>query len=336
MKRQVKKGSTDVTLIVFVQDAREVDGSGLTGLAYNASGLTCYYVRPGSAAAPLALATQTVTGDHADGGFVEIDSTNMPGFYRLDLSDALVASGVDSVCLMLHGADNMVPVLIELDLVAYDPNDPTPDVNVAEIDNQSAAAVNLRKMLDGTGGVHVKLSQLTISASVPGGSGAVEITNTLGPAIRAVSINGHAVLLNCMAGDYAGLMVSGSGAGSGIMAGGGATGNGMRIDGGSTSGHGVEIVAGPGGSDIAADLAGTVSGVEEAGRQALADEVLKRNVSNVEASAAEHSLCTIVLATLESAIGDTTWTIKRTDGNTTHATKTVTVNPEADPISGVS
>lgn len=71
-------------------------------------------------------------------------------------------------------------------------------------------------------------------------------------------------------------------------------------------------------------------------RQAIADELLKRNVSNVESAAGEHTLTTIVLAILESSISASTWTIKRTDGSTTHATKTVTTNASADPITGVS
>ena len=115
-KLALKKGSTDVSLYLFVQDGSASDGSGLTGLAYNTSGLVCYYVRPGAAAAQLSLVNQTVTGTHTDGGFVEIDSTNMPGLYRLDLSDAILASGVDSVVVMLHGATDMAPVLTEIQL----------------------------------------------------------------------------------------------------------------------------------------------------------------------------------------------------------------------------
>ncbi len=68
----------------------------------------------------------------------------------------------------------------------------------------------------------------------------------------------------------------------------------------------------------------------------IADATLSRNVSTVEATAPEHSLCTTVLAMLESAVSGTTWTIKRTDGTTTHATKTVTTDAAADPITGVS
>jgi len=71
-------------------------------------------------------------------------------------------------------------------------------------------------------------------------------------------------------------------------------------------------------------------------RNAVADAVLTRDMSHVEAAAPEHSLCTVVLATLESSVGAGTWTIKRTDGSTVHATKTVTTDPAAEPITGVS
>jgi hypothetical protein len=68
----------------------------------------------------------------------------------------------------------------------------------------------------------------------------------------------------------------------------------------------------------------------------IADAVLGRNVSNVEATAAEHSVCTLVLAALESSVIGTSWTIKRTDGTTTHVTKTVTTDASAEPITGVA
>ncbi len=70
--------------------------------------------------------------------------------------------------------------------------------------------------------------------------------------------------------------------------------------------------------------------------EAIADAVLSRDMSQVESGAPEHSLCTVVLAALESSISSTQWIIKRTDGQTTHVTKTVTTDPDADPITGVS
>jgi len=67
----------------------------------------------------------------------------------------------------------------------------------------------------------------------------------------------------------------------------------------------------------------------------IADAVLSRSVANVEGSAAEHTLCTLVLAALEGAISGSTWTIKRSNGSTTHYTKTVTADANASPIVGV-
>lgn len=139
-KLSIKPGSADVSLQVFVPDSASTTGGGKTGIAYNAASFVCYYCRPGSAAAQLSLATQTVDGAHSDGGWVEIDSTNMPGFYRFDLSDAVVAAGVRSVSIMLKGASGMAPVPIEIDL--------TNDCNVALVSNDATAADNLELACD--------------------------------------------------------------------------------------------------------------------------------------------------------------------------------------------
>lgn len=123
MKKLIRAGATDQTLDLFIQNSSSTTGAGLTGLAYNTASLVCYYRKgaTGSATA-LTLATQTVGGAHSDGGFVEIDATNMPGMYRLDLSDTIVASA-GTVTLMLKGATNMAPVTIELQVVSFNPED---------------------------------------------------------------------------------------------------------------------------------------------------------------------------------------------------------------------
>jgi hypothetical protein len=81
---------------------------------------------------------------------------------------------------------------------------------------------------------------------------------------------------------------------------------------------------------------GTTSGLRTA--TDIADNVLSRNVSNVEGTMGEHTLGTVVLATLENAISGTTLTIYRTNGSTTHATKTLTKTAAstADVITGVA
>ena len=103
------------------------------------------------------------------------------------------------------------------------------------------------------------------------------------------------------------------------------------------------------GSDFRVVLtAGTVDAISVVGAQvgafsivnritpnALADAILSRNVSNVEATAPEHCLATIVLAMLEHTISGTTLTIRRTNGSTTHYTKTLTTSAGADPITGI-
>jgi hypothetical protein len=120
MTWQIAAGSTNVTVNVFVKNKTLNDGSGLTGLVFNSGGLTCYYIRPGANATILNLVSQTVTGAHTDGGFVEIDATNMPGVYRLDIPDAVSASGVNTVTIMLQGAANMAPAVIEIQLDLVD------------------------------------------------------------------------------------------------------------------------------------------------------------------------------------------------------------------------
>lgn len=97
---EIKKGSTDVTIYLRLRDS--ATGLAKTGLAYNSAGAACYYTRPLAAAVAITLATQTVTGAHSDGGFVEVDAANAKGLYRLDLPDAALASGVDSVVVSIE------------------------------------------------------------------------------------------------------------------------------------------------------------------------------------------------------------------------------------------
>lgn len=116
-KCEITIGSTDQTIDIFVADSSVTTGAGLSGLTFNSAGLTCYYRKGATGSSTqLVLATQTVGGAHVDGGFVEIDSTNMKGIYRLDLSDAMVNTA-GRVTILLRGATNMAPVAIELEVV---------------------------------------------------------------------------------------------------------------------------------------------------------------------------------------------------------------------------
>lgn len=123
MKLQVKKGVTSKLLQFFIQDSSVTTGAGLTGLVFNSSGLSAYYYREGAASATsITLATMTA-GTWATGGFVAVDGTNLPGVYQLGLPDAALATGANSVVVMLKGATNMAPVLMEIQLTDIDIND---------------------------------------------------------------------------------------------------------------------------------------------------------------------------------------------------------------------
>ena len=117
-KREILVGATDQTIDVFIMDSSSTTGAGLTGLLHDSASLTCYY-RKGATGTPtaLTLATQTVGGAHSDGGFVAVDGTNMPGIYRLDLSDTMV-SAVGMLTIMLKGAANMAPCSVEIEVVS--------------------------------------------------------------------------------------------------------------------------------------------------------------------------------------------------------------------------
>lgn len=69
----------------------------------------------------------------------------------------------------------------------------------------------------------------------------------------------------------------------------------------------------------------------------IADGILLRNVSNVESTAGEHTLATVILATLEWEISGNDLIIKRTDGTTVHYTKTLSSSiGTGDVITGLN
>lgn len=67
----------------------------------------------------------------------------------------------------------------------------------------------------------------------------------------------------------------------------------------------------------------------------IADEILKRAVSNVEGTPVTGTLAELILSVFESEIDGTTWTIRKTTGET-FSTRTVTKDPNADLITGVT
>lgn len=140
-KQIVKKGDTSRIEYVWIQDSSSTVGAGRTGLVFNTASLVASSVRMQGARTAITLATQTVTGAFSSGGFVEIDATEMPGLYRLDVPDAVFATGADKAVVMLKGATNMAPVVLEYQLVDVDLED-TVRMGLTALPTGTPAALN--------------------------------------------------------------------------------------------------------------------------------------------------------------------------------------------------
>jgi hypothetical protein len=156
MKILVKAGSTSRRIAIFIADSSSTTGAGLPGLTSGSTGLVCYYWREdqgNAGATQLALAAGT-RGTWSSGGFVEKDAANMPGWYELGLSDAAIAGGAKWVTLLLKGATNMAPLPIEIQLVAYDPDDAV-RLGLSALPNAAAGANGGLPLGDAAGRVDV-------------------------------------------------------------------------------------------------------------------------------------------------------------------------------------
>lgn len=114
-------GAGDTSNVVYFKLRDSTTGFAKTGLVWNSAGAVASYTRPRAAAVVITLATQTVTGAWSSGGFVEVDATNCPGLYRLDVPDGACAVGADYVVVNL-GFSNVLSEATEIVL------DPMPDV----------------------------------------------------------------------------------------------------------------------------------------------------------------------------------------------------------------
>jgi len=123
MKQEIEIGTTDYTALILIRDT---DGAPKTGLTNASAGIDVCYTRTETdndvvltAGAPVALATPALTDPHLDWGFLEVDSTNAPGLYRLDLPDGVFASGAWTAVVSLIATD-IDPTQVEYILVAVD------------------------------------------------------------------------------------------------------------------------------------------------------------------------------------------------------------------------
>lgn len=124
MAKEILIGQTDYSCFVFIPDPASTDGSGKTGLV--AANLTVSYARMETDNdATVTDVTSSLnnlaalTTAHTDWGLIEVSSTLAPGLYRLDIADAVFASGAwTAVVYVMITSSAAAASPIEFELVA--------------------------------------------------------------------------------------------------------------------------------------------------------------------------------------------------------------------------
>lgn len=243
MKKQIVKGSTSQIVTVFIQDDTATDGVGLGSLDQNSS-IVGGYVREGATGLALAVNEDVATeGTYQapTSGSVRIGTpANMTtGTYELHFHNDLFAAGADSVFITLHGATDMAPLIIEIQLTTFNLNSSTPTVDAIEISGSAAAADNLESVLLGTGDTDdVDLSCRKLDIINDAGVGLTVTGTTIGFDLNAtagiafdVDSTGSAIDIDSQ--NAVGISILGDTNGVDIA---GNNGDGMTIDGGSGAG----------------------------------------------------------------------------------------------------
>ena len=252
MKLLLKKNETTVIIHVFIQDSSSTVGAGLTGLTFETGSLVAYYVKPGGTLTSLTLETISTLGTYqaptssAHMRFKLMHDTNAPGLYEIHLHTDTLATN-DYITIMMHGAANMAPLLLEIQLTDFDLNTATQKVDVETIKTRAitcGAAVTVRAdvgaaaapgaangMFIGGTNAATTVASLSVTGQLDAGNLLIDGTTVLAgvATLNSVVITGAAI----------GLSVSGTTAGVHID--GGTTGIGLTVAGGSTSGKAVEV-----------------------------------------------------------------------------------------------
>lgn len=213
-KNTIPRGETSVIRHIFIQDSTSTSGAGKTGLAYNTSSLTAYYIYAGSTITALTIEDITTLGTYAAPTsnvhmrFKEIDSTNMPGMYELHFHNDWfsIANNRKTAVLQLKGATGMAPVNLEFDVIGFGLQSATPDINVAQISGDDAAANNAESFFDGTGyaGTNNVIPTVTNLTNAPSDSSGV--TTLLSRHVGTIAAGTH----NPQSGDSYAIVNSGT------------------------------------------------------------------------------------------------------------------------------
>jgi hypothetical protein len=162
-KLTVKAGSTSRLEHVFILDSTSTTGAGKTALT--SASVTAFYFRPGDTTTTgrsITLAAGTL-GTWSSGGFIQVNATDMPGLYEIGIPNAIFAAGVNHAVVMIKGT-GIAPVLLEYDLVAYDPLD-TVRLGLTAMPNVASGSAGAI-LTSGTGTAQLNVTSGNVSGSV--------------------------------------------------------------------------------------------------------------------------------------------------------------------------
>lgn len=148
MSKQIKLGFTDYSTLVFIPDPASTDGSGKTGLV--AADLTVSYTRVETDNdVTVTDATSSLnnlaalTSAHNDWGVLEVSSTLAPGLYRLDVADAVFASGAwTAVVYAMITSSAAAASPMEFVLVPFNPFDAATEIADAILDRDISSGTD--------------------------------------------------------------------------------------------------------------------------------------------------------------------------------------------------
>jgi hypothetical protein len=169
-KLSILAGSTSQSVNVFIQDSSSTVGAGLAALVFNTTNLIAYYTFQGANATATAITLATlaaVNSAFSSGGFKEIDATNMKGIYRLDIPNAALAAAKGrAVTIMLSGAANMAPCVLEIELTGWDNQDAVRG-GMTALPNANAAAAGGLWILGANAAATTTLVGVAASGATP-------------------------------------------------------------------------------------------------------------------------------------------------------------------------
>ena len=237
-------------------------------------------------------------------------------------SAGLILSQLTSRTVVFNTAvddDSIIGQLADNGVAAFDRStdslqaiaDASPGVDVVSISGDAAAADALEAILDGTGAV-MTLSQLRINSAAAGG--AIDIDNSVGPAISAIgdsgvyieatdAVAGNALELVASGVSGTGLAIAGAGGGSGILSQGGLTGHGAECRGGGTSGHGLYCRAFANGNGLQIEGAGGGTPFNTAATDQIEDAIWERAAAGFGGG----TMGALVAALTLDGIADAVW-----------------------------